>query len=156
MKYCMMILLFLVVGCVSPARDEQSDVKNIEETEQEAVAALEELGAGINKDKEGKVIGVFLSAKPLTDASLVHLKGLTTLEELNLCETQITDAGLVHLKELKNLTFLSVAYTQITDVGLVHLKGLTKLEKLELLGVKPSDAGVAELQKALPNCEITR
>jgi len=31
---------------------------------------------------------------------------------------------------------------------------LQKLERLELQGTKVTDAGVAELKKALPNCEI--
>jgi len=38
----------------------------------------------------------------------------------------------------------------------VHLKGLTKLQGLNLGNTQVTDAGVAELQKALPNCEIMR
>ena len=45
---------------------------------------------------------------------------------------------------------------QITDAGLVHLKGLTGLQTLNLAGTKVTDAGVAELKKALPNCEIIK
>ncbi len=41
-----------------------------------------------------------------------------------------------------------------TDAGLVHLKGLTNLYLLVLYGTRITDAGVAELQKALPDCEI--
>ena len=40
--------------------------------------------------------------------------------------------------------------------GLVHLKGLTKLQRLKLGGTKVTDAGVADLQKALSNCKITK
>jgi len=37
----------------------------------------------------------------------------------------------------------------------VHLKGLTNLQSLYLDGTnKVTDAGVADLRKALPNCEI--
>jgi hypothetical protein len=39
---------------------------------------------------------------------------------------------------------------------LVHLKGLTNLKQLVLKGTKVTDAGVAELQKALPNCKISK
>ena len=47
--------------------------------------------------------------------------------------------------------------TQITDAGLVQLKGLTKLQSLDLSGCENiTDTGIAELQKALPNCEISR
>jgi len=46
--------------------------------------------------------------------------------------------------------------TQITDAGLVHLKDLTNLEYLDLRETPITDSGVAELQKAVPNCEIIR
>jgi hypothetical protein len=92
----------------------------------------------------------------LTDAGLVHLKALTNLQKLDLSVSKITDATLVHLKGLTKLQVLTLGETQITDAGLVHLKGLNDLEVLELDNTKVTDAGVAELQKALPNCKITK
>ena len=59
-----------------------------------------------------------------------YLKGLTSLEELDLSDTQITDAGLE------------------------DLKGLTRLEELYLHGTQVTDAGIKELRKALPKCLI--
>ncbi len=38
----------------------------------------------------------------------------------------------------------------------MHLKGLTGLQTLELSNTKVTDAAVADLQKALPNCEISK
>lgn len=46
--------------------------------------------------------------------------------------------------------------TQVTDAGLVHLRGLTSLRVLLFEDTEVTDAGVAELQRALPNVEITR
>ncbi len=46
---------------------------------------------------------------------------------------------------------VSLEVTKITDAGLVHLTGLTELQEFNL-----RDAGVADLQKALPNCEISK
>ena len=46
--------------------------------------------------------------------------------------------------------------TQITDAGLVHLKALTELQELNLRDAKVTDAGVADLQKSLPNCKISK
>ena len=46
--------------------------------------------------------------------------------------------------------------SQIDRLGLVHLKGLTNLQTLSLNCPKITDVGVAELQKALPNCKISR
>ena len=51
---------------------------------------------------------------------------------------------------------LNLNLTQITDAGLVHLKGLTGLQTLGLRGTQVTDQGVADLQKALPNCEIVK
>ena len=45
--------------------------------------------------------------------------------------------------------------TWTTDAELVHLAALTKLQKLFLSNIQVTDAGVAELKKALPNCEIS-
>jgi hypothetical protein len=44
--------------------------------------------------------------------------------------------------------------SQITDVGLKEVAKLQKLTVLDLSECKITDAGVAELQKALPKCEI--
>ena len=68
--------------------------------------------------------------------------------------TQVTDAELVHLKGLASLKSLTPSGTQITDGGLVHLKGLDNLKWLRLIESKVTGAGVAELEKALPNCFI--
>tara|TARA_B100000686_G_scaffold316087_1_gene363569 strand:- start:59 stop:253 length:195 start_codon:yes stop_codon:yes gene_type:complete len=38
--------------------------------------------------------------------------------------------------------------------GLVHLKGLTNLQTLDLAFTKTTDVGIAELEKALPKCEV--
>ena len=102
----------------------------------------------------GNATDVFLQFSEITDAGLVHLKGLTKLEELWLTDTQITDAGLVHLKGLTKLEWLLLSNTQITDAGLVHLKGLTKLKELLLTDTQVSDEGVKGLQQALPGCNI--
>ena len=45
---------------------------------------------------------------------------------------QLTDAELVHLKVLTKLEYLDLQGSHLTDAGLVHLKGLPKLESLDL------------------------
>ena len=47
-------------------------------------------------------------------------------------------------------------FSATTDAGLDRLKGFTQLRELDLTGTQVTDAGVAKLQKALPNCKITR
>ena len=100
---------------------------------EESTAAFEELFRFDQLNYKNGEVGEILSADPqVTDARLIHLKGLTNLETLELGDTKITDAGLVHLKGLTNLQELSLHYTQVTDAGLVNLKGLTKLKMLNL------------------------
>ena len=61
-----------------------------------------------------------------------------------------------HLKGLVKLQSLGLLGAgKLTDAGLVHLKGLTNLQGL-VLPKQISDAGIAELQQALPNCDITK
>jgi hypothetical protein len=90
-----------------------------------------------------------------TDAGLVHLRGLTSLEKLALPETKITDAGLVNLRTLANLKSLGFPFCKgITDRGLVHLNGLKKLTELNVAGTSVTPKGIADLQKALPKAYI--
>lgn len=66
----------------------------------------------------------------ITDDMLTRLIRMETLQHLALNKSPITDAGLPALKKLKNLTALHLTETKVTA------------------------AGVADLQQALPNCNI--
>ena len=101
-----------------------------------------------------ELVWLSLNDTPVGDAGLIHLSGLTGLERLRLDETQVTDAGLTHLAGMPHLRQLNLYKTQITDAGLVHLAGLANLEELNLQRTQVTPGGVAELQKALPKCQI--
>jgi internalin A len=91
---------------------------------------------------------LFLKNASVTDAGLVHLKGLTNLSALMLTNTRVTDGGLVHLKGLTNLYWLDLGHTGVTDVGLHDLEGLSALSLLGVGGTQVTDAGVDELKRA--------
>jgi hypothetical protein len=97
-----------------------------------------------------------LGGTKVSDAGLQYLEGLTRLELLSLNGTKTTDEGLRNVERLSQLHDLDLRNTAISDAGLRHIEGLTKLESLRLFHTKVTDAGVAKLQKALPNCKITR
>ncbi len=130
------ILLLLVglLGCNAAAQPAKPTAKDKPNASQDAaIAAIKKLGGRVTidtKSPDRPVTGVILQAPNVTDAGLVHLKGLTSLQSLNL------------------------TYTQVTDAGLVHLKGLTSLQRLGLRDSKVTDAGVKELREALPKCRI--
>jgi hypothetical protein len=90
----------------------------------------------------------------VSDADLVHLKGLPQLHVLDLSGTQVTDDGLLYVNGLITLQHLDLSNTRITDAGIVNLKGLAELQCLFVQDTQVTHAGVEELGKALPNCRI--
>jgi WD40 repeat protein/tRNA A-37 threonylcarbamoyl transferase component Bud32 len=155
-----------------------------QDDESTAVAALEKLGARVERDEkqpgkpvmEVRLIGakqvkdadlkhlkffaslqrLYLADNQVTDAGLENIKDLRSLQVLQLSQMQITDEGLKHLKELKNLWALTLWDVRVTDAGLKELKGLQRLSVLSLPNTKVTDAGVKDLKNALPKCEIRR
>ena len=145
----------------------------------EQIDKLKKLGARITVDDQKRIIGVNLGERGVTDADLVHLRGLQHLQELDLTRTRITGAGLVNVKDLTALAKLFVTDTKVDDSGVTHLKGLKSLELVGLsgtkisdaaldhlrelkglkrmfcLGTSVSDAGVEKLRRALPQCQVT-
>jgi Leucine-rich repeat (LRR) protein len=69
---------------------------------------------------------------------------------------QVTNAALAHIEGLAQLQRLNLRDSNVTNAGLEHLKGLTKLKTLTLGITKVTDAGIGDLEKALPNCGISR
>ncbi len=92
----------------------------------------------------------------IDDRGLAHLAGHTGLENLVLDNTGIGDAGLVHLRDLTELEeWLGLCHTKVTDAGLPNLARLRKLRSLNLIGTQATKAGMRELQKSLPNTDIS-
>ena len=82
------------------------------------------------------------------------LERFNELKVLRLSGTQITDAGLIHLTGLTGLEELDLRGTQISNAGLVHLKGLSGLYALNLRDTQTTGAGLADLKNALPHCYV--
>ena len=91
-----------------------------------------------------------------TNASLPLLKGFTRLQWLDLGNSRVTDNGLESIRELTQLEDLRLNGSGVTDAGLNHLTSLSQLRVLYLSSTHITDESVAKLQKALPNCKITR
>ena len=94
-----------------------------------------------------------LSRWKITDVGLKEVAKLQQLPSLNL-PGQITDAGLKEVAKLQQLRELDLP-SQITNAGLKEMAKLQQLRELDLRGCNQiTDEAVAELKKALPNCEI--
>lgn len=90
----------------------------------------------------------------LTDDMAAHLAGLTNLVALDLSATPIGDDGLKHLKGMQRLQMLGLASTKITDRAMQHLKDLRSLRVLDVQRCELKPETLAELQEALPDCQI--
>ena len=91
-----------------------------------------------------------LKMNPLTH--LKNLEKLSQLERLHFDSNNITDYTVT--KKLPKLIVLTLARTQLTDVK--WLEDLKQLKELHLHGNPHlTKAQVDQLQKALPNCNVT-
>ena len=95
----------------------------------------------------GNAVVVFLFGEDVTDDALVHVKGLTSVEKLDLGGPRITDAGLVHIRGMTHVRSLDLSNTQITGAGLVHLGGMTNLQDLSLWYTQVGDNGLVHLNE---------
>ena len=108
-------------------------------TLEESLAAQEKIGAKIERNDQGEVVEVGLREIQITDAGLVHLKGLANLQILNLYNTQITDAGIAQLAGM-NLKILDIPNQARTDIGLKHYLAVVEPPTdLSLFGWKVTD-----------------
>jgi hypothetical protein len=105
---------------------------------------------------EGSHLFVRMAAE-MADVDLDELCELRSLRYLVLPNTAITDNGVRTVSKLKWLTLLTLHRSSITDRGLRHLESMSNLRVLHLVEcLNITDEGVARLQRALPNCVITR
>lgn len=112
---------------------------------QDDVAAhVEQLGGKLERNANGQIIRVDLSATWANDADVRWLGQVPTLEEINLSRTRITGKGLEPLAKLKNVAALKLRFAEFltaTDIG--HLTEWENLRALDLRGTR-ADSGVFE------------
>lgn len=83
---------------------------------------------------------------------ILALSGLSNLSTLNLSGNSVTD--IKALKTLSSLTMLDLSGNPVSDVStLSSLKGLLELN---LSGTKVSKEDIADLKKALPDCQVRK
>jgi hypothetical protein len=93
-----------------------------------AIAEIEKLGGKVERDStrhDRPVVGISLDRVEAADVCLKQLKGLTTLQKLQVSQNGATDASLQNLIGLTGLRQLFLYDIPITDAGLGSLKGLT-------------------------------
>ena len=177
-KTILMITVVVLAGCAStPAKTTPATATEKKPLiadpilEKEIREILKKPPGELTKADLEKVTKLIITGKGLTDVSaLAEHKQLTYL---NLGDNKVADINA--LAGLNQLTYLNLDINKLTDVS--ALAGLTKLENLGLHNNNLEDvtalmgltklktlrlysnpnltkAQIAELQKALPNCEI--
>src|SRR6185436_582158 len=103
-------------------------------------------GGNLTRDAAGRVTGVSLRSRWVTDGDLSLLGSFPQLRTLDLSLTHITDLGMERLKPLPHVTELNLYYAEfVTDVGVAHLKGWKHLERINLRGTKITDTALEHL-----------
>ena len=112
MRVLLAVLLIGIVGCGGSSQPGGGSVPTPEGSQgktdkppaqtanADPVAALEKIGAKIQRNEQAEIIEVFLRGTQITDAGLVHLKGLTKLQTLGLIGTMVTETGVADLKKV--------------------------------------------------------
>jgi Leucine-rich repeat (LRR) protein len=113
------------------------------------------VGDGVSRRIESltELEELYLSGTRLTDFGLTAVRG-KKLRVLFLGNLPVTDAGLVHLAGITSLQRLVLSGTRITDRGLSNLYGLSNLRELHLEGTSVTGVGIVKLQAALPATKI--
>jgi len=78
----------------------------------------------------------------ISDTTLEHIAGITTLESVNAGTAMVTDVGIERLVSLTNLKELTVGGNKLSDNGLQALRQMPGLTFLDLNGRQGTDANV--------------
>lgn len=96
-----------------------------------------------------------LNSLQLSDLALNALPYMPNLKTLHICGGGITDDGLKNLAKCPNVINLHLQYApQVTDAGARRIKQLTHLTRLCIEHSRITESDVAELRKALPQCQV--
>ncbi len=113
-------------------------------------------GAGLAELREApRLKSISLKGTRLQADSLKYLAQIEQLESLGLDNTNVNDDQLADLVALKQLRILWLSGTKISDGGLEHLKNVRSLQIVHLNNTEVTREGAAELERALPRCQIT-
>ena len=78
----------------------------------------------------------------ISDTTLDHIAGITTLESVNVGSGMVTDVGIERLATLPNLKELTIGGNELGDAGLQGLRQIPGLTYLDLSGRQGTDSNV--------------
>jgi hypothetical protein len=149
----------MIVGCKNVSNAGLKHLENLKKLKiikicDDGIKDIDDSGiAFIQQQRELEVL--ILDKNNITDVGLKYLENLDKLQTLHLDNTKISDDGLKHLNALHNLKELSIENTSISDAGLKYLHSLTNLKRLKISFTKVTRKGKWDIERALPQCEIS-
>lgn len=96
-----------------------------------------------------------IAGTALTDEAARSIGHLTRLEQLSLENSRLASRQVKHLKSLRQLISLDLSGTLVGDEGLEALYDLKDLKFITLDGTMATPKGIEQLQKALPEAEVS-
>lgn len=90
----------------------------------------------------------------LSAKGIKALQGLHNLNNLYLSFTHISDAEVVAIAKIASLEGLSLWGCPVTDASVEELAKLKSLKRLIVIATAISESGLERLRLALPNCEV--
>jgi len=95
---------------------------------------------------ETEIVELALSYE-MTDRALVHVAGMTNVEQLDLDNMKMIGDGLKHLAGMQKLKDLSLYEAKISESALSHLPALPALRSINLIGCGVTDSGLKHLAR---------
>lgn len=120
---------------------EIKSLKNIEELDLRFAEYITDEGLAAIKDWR-KLKRLILHGTKISDTTLDHIAGITSIVSLNIGSAMITDVGLERLAVLPNLKDLTMGGNELGDAGLQALRQLPGLTYLDLSGRQGTDSNV--------------
>jgi len=119
----------------------------------EATDWITSLGAKVQRDATGNVVGLNFRGTWIDDVEMVDVARFPQLKHLDLSHTRITDEGMLHLKAAAGIEDLNLYYAEwITDQGLTAIKNWKMLKRLDLRGTRIAN-GTLEIVSHMPQLE---
>lgn len=104
--------------------------------------------------KQLRALLIGMNRKPVTDAGVKHLVGLTMLQTLDLQGANLSDEAVDSLAMLTKLQSLWLQNTHITDRGMKRLSELPNLKTLSISSTALSQQAREEVKKRRPGLKL--
>ena len=117
-------------------------------------ASWERAGASLERDRDGRIVGLDLSNAKSADRLLLHIALMPDLREIYVGDSDVTDASVARLRSIKRLQVLDLSGSQVSNKSLSVLADMRSLQVLSVSNTRLTKDGVRRLRAVMPKCMI--